>query len=87
VSNKNSIADTHPGANEGVALDPAFLPNCRPSLNFNECSNPGVVADGTSVEVRKLKNDNVIPQDDIVCDVHEPAVIEVLHLLLTLLIC
>ena len=72
VPNENAIFQSDAFTDEGMAGNLATGADFSPFLNFNECSDFGLVADLTSVEVNEPANANVPAQFDVRSDQSMP---------------
>src|SRR5205085_7258824 len=62
VAHEDLVLDLHPGAYERVALDLAVRPDAYSTLDLDERSDPGVVADLAPVEIRERVDDDVLTE-------------------------
>jgi hypothetical protein len=66
VTDKDFVVDLDAGADERMTGDLATLADCGAALNLDERAYSCVVADGTTVKVRKRLNHNAFPEPDLI---------------------
>jgi hypothetical protein len=68
IFNYYTLADERVGGNLAASADDSVF------LYLDECTDSGVISDGTAVEVdeRRLEYLYVFPHPDAICDRHDP---------------